>query len=439
MSSPSPLAVRLLAIALLSTPMMQARSQAAKSDTIVRVAGSPIHAGVAKLVEEISIGALDGPQEYLFGEISEVAIGADGSIYVFDRQVPALRKYDARGKYLQTLGRKGQGPGEYLKGGGLAVHPDGRVMLWDSGTWRINVYSPAGESIATWSTPTGVGGTVSVTTSHALVIDSAGVVWYRRNILERQPSIGPRLEWVRLTATGVPLDTVAEPVFSVVPRALSASNQYGTRTTGVPFEPRTLSALSPRGYFVTGFPQRYAFEMLVPPGAAAAPRRWRAGDPVVSVRRDDAKASPVSRAQRDSARRSIEERMRSLDPSWSWDGPPIPDTHPFYTRLIPALDGRIWLSLFSDASASQGTGTVLMQVGGGRGGGAPPRPRSPAPPAVPSAPMPYDVFEPSGVYLGRVEIPARVVLGAMRGDQVWGIAYNDDDVSFLKRYRISWP
>ena len=225
----SPHVMRLLVlVGLLSIPMALVSAQPAKSDTIVRVAGAPIHAGVAKLVEEISIGALDGPQEYLFGDISEVAIGADGSIYVFDRQAPALRKYDARGRYVHTLGRRGQGPGEYLKGGGLAVHPDGRVMLWDSGTWRINVYSPAGESIATWSTPSGVGGTVSVSTSHALVIDSTGVIWYRRNILERQPTIGPRLEWVRLTGTGASLDTVAEPVFSVVPRSLSASNQYGT-------------------------------------------------------------------------------------------------------------------------------------------------------------------------------------------------------------------
>jgi hypothetical protein len=52
--------------------------------------------------------------------------------------------------------------------------------------------------------------------------------------------------------------------------------------------------------------------------------------------------------------------------------------------------------------------------------------------------MLYDVFEPSGAYLGRVEIPPRMVLGALRGDQVWGVAYNEDDVAFLKRYRINW-
>ena len=437
--SPSSHVARTLAIiALVATPMMRSHTQTARSDTVVRVAGTPTHAGVARLVEEVSIGVLDGAEEYVFGDIAEVAIGSDGSIYVFDRQVPALRQYDVRGKYVRTLGRKGQGPGEYLKGGGLAVHPDGRVMLWDTGTWRINVYSPAGGSIASWSTPSGASGSASLSTSRALVIDSAGVVWYRRTIFDRQRPGGPRTEWVRFDRAGVPLDTVAEPAFSVVPRMLSATNGPATTTGNVPFEPRTLSALSPRGYFVTGYPDRYAFEMLVPPSGAASPRRWRAGDPVVSVRRSDAKALPVSRAQRDTARRSIEERMRRVDPAWSWSGPPIPETHPFYTRLVPALDGRIWVSLLADPMPV--LGSISTSIGGGSGGatGGPPPPRVPSPPTLSTTPMLYDVFEPSGAYLGRVEIPPRVVLGAQRGDQVWGVAYNDDDVAFLKRYRISW-
>ena len=64
---------------------------------------------------------IEGAEEYLFGDITELAVAPDGSIYVFDRQVPALRKYDAKGKFVRTFGRKGQGHGEYLSGGVLAV------------------------------------------------------------------------------------------------------------------------------------------------------------------------------------------------------------------------------------------------------------------------------------------------------------------------------
>jgi hypothetical protein len=83
----------------------------APADTIVRFAQRPIHPGVSTLVEELSIGVADGAEEYMLGEIADIALGADGSIYAFDRQVPAIRQYDARGKFVRTIGRRGQGPG----------------------------------------------------------------------------------------------------------------------------------------------------------------------------------------------------------------------------------------------------------------------------------------------------------------------------------------
>ena len=130
--------------------------------------------------------------------------------------------------------------------------------------------------------------------------------------------------------------------------------------------------------------------------------------------------------------------MRRTDPAWSWNDPAIPDSHPFYTRLLTGLDGRIWLSLFGDPiPATPGT-VVMMPAGRVVVDRPPPASRAPTVPALASTPMPWDVFEPSGAYIGRVEIPPRVVLAAMSGDQVWGVAYNQDDVAFVKRYRIRW-
>src|SRR5688572_11404822 len=59
-----------------------ARPLAQQADTVVRVAGAPRHAGIATLVEEISIGVVDGAEEYTFGDVTDVAVGKDGSIYV---------------------------------------------------------------------------------------------------------------------------------------------------------------------------------------------------------------------------------------------------------------------------------------------------------------------------------------------------------------------
>jgi hypothetical protein len=42
---------------------------AQRSDTAVRNVGAPLHAGVARLVAELSIGKADGADEYVFGRI----------------------------------------------------------------------------------------------------------------------------------------------------------------------------------------------------------------------------------------------------------------------------------------------------------------------------------------------------------------------------------
>jgi hypothetical protein len=153
----------------------------------------------------------------------------------------------------------------------------------------------------------------------------------------------------------------------------------------------------------------------------------------VSVRRD-VKAEPVSRAERSEARQQIEDDMRKTDPTWSWNGPDIPDTKPLYHDLQVALDGRIWVALIPEVSMRVGSSSS----GGGSIGPATNRPRVEGPPPPTPRPALYDVFEPDGQYLGQVQVPARVSSAARRGDQIWAIALDDDDVPRIKRYRIAW-
>ncbi|MBT8395370.1 MAG: 6-bladed beta-propeller [Gemmatimonadetes bacterium] len=121
-------------------------------DTIVvRTVSGSVWRDTAQLVPEVSIGVFDGPEEYIFGSVVSMAMADDGTIYVMDRQVPALRVYNADGTYRTTFGRKGEGPGEYLQpDGGLNVLSDGRIVLRDPSNARIQVYSPEGEAIDTW-------------------------------------------------------------------------------------------------------------------------------------------------------------------------------------------------------------------------------------------------------------------------------------------------
>jgi hypothetical protein len=396
---------------------------AQRTDTIVRMAPRPVHAGVATLVPEIRIGSVDGADEYVFGDIAEIAVARDGSVYVFDRQVPALRQYDANGKYVRTLGAKGSGPGEYRSGGGLAIHPDGRILLWDTGNWRVNVYSSAGASLTSWLTPSGATGNATMMTARSLVIDTAGAVYFRKPNFMMRRTGNSADQWVRLRADGAVLDTIPVPQSPSPQAEISARTATVGQSANVPFAPRFLTALSPMGYFVTALPAAYAFEIL------------DSGRAVSSIRRP-LTLTPVSDAERDSARKAIEANMRNVDPVWTWNGPPIPRTKAAFTSIAIGADGRIWIPLVPEVSpragAVQGGGGGAARIGGGPPPGAAPRPAPKPRPAL------YDVFEPTGTYLGQVEVPARVSSVFRRGDYVWGVEYDEDDVPYVRRFRIAW-
>ena len=401
-------------------PARAATQSSTRVDTIVRVAQAPVHPGVATLVEEISIGVADGAEEYMLGDVADIVIGRDGTMYVLDRQVPAIRQYDDRGKYIRTIGRGGAGPGEYRSPSGLATMRDGRLLLWDTGNWRINVYSADGTTLTQWQTPSGSSGSSSAQFSRALLVDTAGIVITRKTIFSRDFNNRPTV-WVRFRSDGSLIDTIQPlPVPREVP-GLSVARGNASMSIPLPFSPRRVVVMSPLGYLVAGFPDRYAFELHQP------------GGPIVSVRRD-MKPEPVSRAEGTEARRGIEARMREMDPNWSWNGPDIPDTKPLYSDLLVGLDGRIWIALAPEVGPRIGNTSSSMGVGNPGGARRPP----PSKEREPSKPALYDVFEPDGRYLGQVQVPARVSSVVRRGDQVWAVAFDAEDVPRIKRYRITW-
>ncbi|MCE2454385.1 MAG: hypothetical protein J4G12_01000 [Gemmatimonadetes bacterium] len=59
------------------------------------------------------IGLLDGPDEFLFGNITGAVRLEDESVVVADQSIFEIRKFDARGRHVWSSGRKGEGPGEY--------------------------------------------------------------------------------------------------------------------------------------------------------------------------------------------------------------------------------------------------------------------------------------------------------------------------------------
>ena len=63
-----------------------------------------------ELEKELSIGNAENTN-YLFYRVVDVQVDQDGNIYIVDMDNFRIQIYDDKGRYLKTLGRKGQGPG----------------------------------------------------------------------------------------------------------------------------------------------------------------------------------------------------------------------------------------------------------------------------------------------------------------------------------------
>jgi hypothetical protein len=86
--------------------------------TVVKNPKEPMSGSdVLFLQEELSVGKAEGKEEYLFYDIrspvSNVDVDAQNNIYVLDIKATQVKVFDKDGHFLRTIGRKGQGPGEF--------------------------------------------------------------------------------------------------------------------------------------------------------------------------------------------------------------------------------------------------------------------------------------------------------------------------------------
>lgn len=106
-----------------------------------------------RLVREFTIDAQSGVN---FGVIVRIDIGPDGSIAAADNANGVIYRFTPAGKLRDSLGHKGQGPGEFLIPAGLAIGPTGEVAMVDLTTRRLTVWNPDGKLQDSWPIPGGM-------------------------------------------------------------------------------------------------------------------------------------------------------------------------------------------------------------------------------------------------------------------------------------------
>lgn len=372
-----------------------------QGDTAVVRTVSGSEWGRARLVEELRIGQVDGDEHEVFGRPGALAVGPAGDILVYDVQATALRRFDADGAYVGTIGGAGSGPGEYRNVAGMAVLEDGRIVVNDFGNGRFNVYAPDGSPQGMWPVRPS---TAAMRPLHPT--PDGGVFLHD----VRRPRAGAPSDevLVRLDRDGEPRDTLLIPDADYRPPGLEVRTEHGAMGTNLPFAPTRHWSVSAGGELVTMIGDRYAVHVHRADGFVL--RIARVVDPV-----------PVSPDERIAEEDRVTRWFRRSVEGWRWDGPSIPATKPPIQWLHTGRDGSIWVRIA--------------------------RPGSPIPEPARTAgahtfvrePVVFDVFEPDGVFLGQVDAPAGLQLRpypVLDRDHVWAVMHDDDGVSFVARLRI---
>jgi sugar lactone lactonase YvrE len=94
------------------------------------------------------IGDIDTEDEHLaFNYPSGVAVDRDGNIFILDSANARIQKFGPDGRYLATIGRKGQGPGEFIMPDTVDFDKDGNLVVADSAQARIHVIIGGGKDV----------------------------------------------------------------------------------------------------------------------------------------------------------------------------------------------------------------------------------------------------------------------------------------------------
>jgi len=112
---------------------------------VVRNPAEPYYGELTvELEEDLAVGSLED-ENYSFYRIGGIAVDSQGNLFVVDIGNQRIQKYDRDGNYLQTIGRKGQGPGEFMSPYDIVLDEKGYIYVSEG--MKMHVIDPKGNSI----------------------------------------------------------------------------------------------------------------------------------------------------------------------------------------------------------------------------------------------------------------------------------------------------
>ncbi len=344
----------------------------------------------------LRVGAIEGDEAYLMDGIIDLALLDDGSFVVANRGDQSLRWFDAMGQFMFERGGPGEGPGEFSRVGQLSVADGDSIVAVDVSAARFTLFGSDGELGRT----TRLAGLMAPPAS-MLRIPSGD--WILGAAGSSSSQLGQNIESgiyrpmspiLRVSNDGARFDTLG----------MFPGTEIQITTTGDGF----MMALAPIGRgatsyavvgneLIVGTKERLQFDVFSTAGSLV--RSVRAPDVDLTVTPEIQAAYEVLVQEQlanvpASERASAERRMAAMK---------LPDVVPAYSSMWTDADGRVWLG--------------SLRIGD-------------------SSPQEALVFDVTGTFLGRAELPPSLRIFIIRDGFVWGRERDEFDVEYVVKYAL---
>lgn len=340
----------------------------------------------------------DGPA--VAGEQFEHLVDArrleDGRIVVSDAGALEIRFFSADGQFLYSVGGKGKGPGEFTTLGRITIVGPDSLFVFDGQLRRISVFDLDAELVASL-TLENTGDPVRP----LALYDLAGVyddgTFLLVPISVPADAVQPRETYwdsvpnLRYSRAGTLLDTIG--VFSG--QLVASAPEF---TTAPPFARASYHAFTD-GYFYIGRAERFEIHVYDPQGQVSIVRKAHGIEPVSDrdiERWIEFRIRHLEGSQREKARVAGRKYVSELQ---------VPRSKPAHADIVVDSERNLWVRHFA---APWHTGSV-----------------------------PWSVFDPSGRWLGDVQLPKQLSPTDIRDGVVVGIWRSEWGVESVRLYHLT--
>ncbi|MBN2414653.1 6-bladed beta-propeller [bacterium] len=215
------------------------------------------------MVEDLSIGD-ESDDNYILNIPFQLMVDSKGSIYVLDWGDERMQVYDSTGTWIRTIGRSGQGPGEFYTPAYFTISAVDSIYLNDARNKRINVYDGSGSFIRSLR--------YDGSYHSEIYVDGDGLIYIQESGEQDMETLSDVLQVIEESFTIGRLAMSNAKVFTYGPfrgdRKVMRRQGDGVISGGSPDGPNTLWAVCRDGRLIEGYNMDYRLNVIDEKGNA---------------------------------------------------------------------------------------------------------------------------------------------------------------------------